>query len=503
MEYVMGIDLGTSSVKAILIDREGNLKAVAQKSYDVEIPRPGFACQRSEIWWERTKAAIGESVKKAGVSPAQIKAAGFSGQMHGLVALDREKRPLMPAVIWMDQRSRDQQKEIIRVMREHRLEGQLMNRPVPGMMLCSLLWVKENQPEIYEKIAYVLLPKDYIRFRLGGTIETDETDGAGSLAFSVRDRKWCRELLENLQISEEIFPKAVKPYDVTGRVTKKAAQETGLMEGTILAAGGADSAMQLTGNGVVEEHMLAVNIGTASQILTVMSKPVYDGKLRTQTLCHAASDLWYQQCGSLNGGNALSWLKNRILASDADFAKLDQEAAQVPAGSSGVLFLPYLAGERVPYENPDARGVFYGLSMEHGQAHLVRSVMEGIVLNLRQCLDIFEETGIRTEGRYLIASGGGARGKTWRQIQADIFNMPVYKAKTREEACTGAAMTAAVGAGWFHSVEEAAKAIAGMEPEPVCPIPENVKRYQESRERFRNVYSSLFDNTIGVCYDCL
>lgn len=492
MEYVMGIDLGTSSVKAVIMDRSGELKAVAWRGYEVDMPQAGFATQKPQVWWEQTKTAIKEAIKCGGVPADKIKAIGFSGQMHGLVALDKEKRPLMPALIWMDQRSVRQQEKILKIVKERKLESQLMNRPLPGMMICSLLWVKEQMPETYEKICHVLLPKDYIRFCLGGTVETDETDGAGSLAFSVRDRRWCEPLLEELGISIEIFPSIVKPYEITGRVTKKAAAETGLQEGTLLAAGGADSAMQLTGSGVIEDGALSVNIGTASQLLTVMSKPVCDRKLRTQTLCHAISGLWYQQCGSLNGGNTLSWLKNSILKTDAPYGQLDMEAGTVQAGCQGLLFLPYLAGERIPYENSDARGLFYGLSLKHRQEHMIRSVMEGVVLNLRECMDLFQESGTGVKAPYLIASGGGARGRTWRQIQADIFEMPVYRAETKEEACTGAAVMAAVGLKWFSGVEEAAEAIAGIQKEPIYPKPENVRLYKEKRERFRHLYQRLY-----------
>lgn len=501
MEYVMGIDLGTSSVKVILMDPGGRMAGAASRGYEVAIPEKGMAQQRAQVWWEQTRRAIREAMEKAGISGSQVKAVGFSGQMHGLVALDRDRQPLMPAIIWMDQRSSRQQQRILEAVKELHLEGQLMNRPMPGMLICSLLWVKENQPAVYERMAHVLLPKDYIRLCLGGTPETDLTDGAGSLAFSVRDKKWCEPLLEKLGISRELFPEVVKPYDVTGKVTRQAAEETGLEEGTILVAGGADSAMQLTGNGVTADGALALNIGTASQILAVTSKPVYDKKLRTQMLCHGIPGLWYQQCGSLNGGNTLKWLRTRILRTDAGFGQLDAEAGRAPAGCGGLTFLPYLAGERAPVENPDARGVFYGLSLEHGQAHMVRSVMEGVVLNLRECLDIFEEAGIRIQVPYLMASGGGARGKTWRQIQADVFQMPVCQTEAEEEACTGAAVMAAVGAGWYDSVEEAVKHMGGTGKDPVYPILENIKIYQEKRMAFRRIYSSLFDNTTGVCYD--
>ena len=487
MEYVMGIDLGTSSVKAVLMNPMGRTAAVAQKGYEVEIPQAGYAQQDPQIWWERTRTVIGNVIESAGISPRQVRAVGFSGQMHGLVALDREGKPLMPALIWMDQRSKQKQEAVLRAVKEEHLEEQLMNRPMPGMMICSLLWMKEHMPEVYEKTACVLLPKDYIRFRLGGTMETDETDGAGSLAFSVKDRRWCERLLKRLSIRTEIFPPVVKPYEITGRVTREAAVETGLWEGTLLAAGGADSAMQLTGNGVIEDGALAVNIGTASQILAVMSKPVYDRQMRTQTLCHSVPGLWYQQFGSLNGGNALSWLRNSMLKTKDSYERLDEEAGKAKAGCDGVVFLPYLAGERMPYENPDARGVFYGLSLGCHRAHMIRSVMEGVALNLRVCLEFLKETGIQTADQALIVSGGGGRGKTWRQILADVFEMPVCATGTKEEACTGAALMAAVGAKWYYTVNEAVNAMGKREKKPVYPIAENVRIYQEKRECFQNL----------------
>lgn len=485
MEYVMGIDLGTSSVKAILMDRQGKTAAVAQKEYQVKTPKAGYAQQSPWEWWQQTKLAIRQVMESGKVCARQIKGIGFSGQMHGLVILDREKKVLMPAIIWMDQRSKKEQERILQIVKEEQLQSQLMNQPMAGMMICSLLWVKEHLPEIYEKAAYVMLPKDYIRFCLGGTIETDETDAGGSAGFSVRDREWCRKFLNRLGIPESLFPPVAKPYEIVGRVTQKAAEETGLAKGTILAAGGADSAMQLTGNGVVSEGTLCLNIGTAAQILTVMSKPCYDEMLRTQTLCHSAPGLWYAQCGSLNGGNALSWLRNKVLKTTDSYQKLDGEAGEVLAGSEGLFFLPYLAGERVPCQIPDGGGMFSGLSVRHERAHIIRSVMEGVVLNLRMCLDIFHEAGIEADWKFILSSGGGAKGPTWRQIQADVFGLPVYETEGEEEACTGAAMMAAVSLGWFSSAEEAAKTIVKRKPIPTEPVWEHREGYEETLERFR------------------
>lgn len=488
-EYVLGIDLGTSSVKTVCMDRGGQIAASSGHPYEVEVPYPAYAQQDPEKWWDAAKKGIRSAMQKAGICSEQVKGIGFSGQMHGLVALDKEGTVLFPAIIWMDQRTKKEAAKLKQLVWELGLYKELMNQPEAGMLICSLLWIKRNQPELYDRIARVMLPKDYIRYRLGGTIETDETDAVGSLVFSVKKREWCSRLLKELDISEALFPPVVKPYSVTGQVSQRAAEETGLKEGTVLTAGGADSAMQLTGNGIIREGTLACNIGTGSQILAVTSGPVYDRKLRTQTLCHSIPGLWYLQGGSLNGGSTLNWLRNRLLKTEAGYSLLDEAAGDVAAGCEGLTFLPYLSGERVPYQNPDAKGVFFGFTMKQEQAHMVRAVMEGVVLNLRECLGFFDDLGIKKE--LLIASGGGAKGRTWRQIQADVFDMPVYVTRTEEEACTGAAMMAAVGIGWFRDVREAAESIVKLEEEVVYPVPANVKVYEEKRQMFRELYGKL------------
>ena len=483
MEYVMGIDLGTSSVKAVLMNREGKTTVAAGREYEIMISHAGYAVQDPEDWWRKTKEAAVQVLAHERALPDSVKGIGFSGQMHGLVALDREGKPLMPAVIWMDQRAGAQQKRIMELVREKGLEKELMNKPLTGMMICSLLWVKDNEPDIYRKIAHVLLPKDYIRYRFGGGYDTDETDAGGSLAFSVRDRKWCVKLLEALEISPELFPEVLRPYEPAGMVSEEAARETGLKEGTMLAAGGADSAMQLTGNGIVSEECLCCNIGTASQILAVSPVPLYDKELRSQTFCHSIPGLWYMQCGSLNGGSVLKWLTRQILGTQESYDQLCREAGHVEAGSRGLVFLPYLAGERAPYEDPHARGGFFGLSLKHSQAHMVRAVMEGVALNLRLCLDIFENMGLGGK-KYMVVSGGGAKSGTWRQILADVFDLPVYRTQTVEEACAGAAFMAALALGWYETVEDMTRQTVRLETEPMTPVLGHVEVYREIRERF-------------------
>lgn len=486
MEYTMGIDLGTSSVKAALLSRSGELAGTASKKYSISIPELGWAEQDPEEWWCATKAAVKEVLHTCGVAGNQVKGIGFSGQMHGLVALDKNGQTGCPAIIWMDQRATQESEEIQKIVEEHGLGQKLMNRPIPGTLICSLLWLKQHKPAQFEKIRWVMPPKDYLRYRLCGEIFTDETDASASLAFSVADRCWCSELLEKLGIDPVIFPEPVKPWQLCGKVTASAAEETGLAVGTPLAAGGADSAMQLVGNGLIAPGTAACNIGTGAQMLAVSDRPVYDTQLRSQTFCHAAENTWYLQCGTLNGGSALNWLKNQALQKHTDYGEFLQSATVVPAGAEGLLFLPYLAGERNPHLNPDARGIFFGLSMKHGQDHLIRAVMEGVAYNLRECMEILQSLDLPMTR--LIASGGGAKGKLWRQILADMFAVPVYTTQTVEEACTGAAIMAAVGLGWHEDTAQTAKGIVKMSDEVTLPIAAHTAVYEENRQRFRQLY---------------
>lgn len=486
MEYTMGIDLGTSSVKAALLDHSGQLAGAAGKKYSISIPVLGWAEQDPEDWWSAAKAAVGELMRTTGISKEQIKGIGFSGQMHGMVALDREGRPVCPAIIWMDQRAGQESEDIQWIVAELGLDQKLMNRPIPGTMICSLLWLKRHRPAQFEAIRWVLSPKDYLRFRLSGEICTDETDASASLAFSVADGRWCTELLNTWHIRPAIFPEPVKPWQLCGKVTAGAAEETGLAPGTPLAAGGADSAMQLVGNGVISQGVAACNIGTGAQVLTVAERPVFDIRLRSQTFCHAAPNTWYLQCGTLNGGSALNWLKNQALQTGADFGEFLLPAESTPAGAEGLLFLPYLAGERNPYLDPDAKGIFFGLAMKHSQGHLIRAVMEGVAYNLRECMDILGQLDLPMNR--LIVSGGGAKGPLWRQILADMFNTPVHTTKTIEEACTGAAMMAAVGLGWYSGTTQAVEAVVHFDEETTMPVPANAALYEANRPRFRQLY---------------
>ena len=485
MGYLASIDLGTSSVKVLITDIAGKNKGIGQVGYDINTPKVGFVEQDPEIWWQSTVLAIKQALAKSNISSKDILCIGFSGQMHGLIAIGKNGNPVCPAIIWMDQRS-ILESEFINEIADKLLYEELLNQPSAGMLICSLAWIRKNNPNVYENIDKVMLPKDYIRYRLTGIVETDYSDASATLAFSVKNRKWCNELIKKMDLKDDIWPNVRAPYELVGQISKHIAAQIGLSEKTQIVMGGADAAMQLIGNGVVEEGTVACNIGTASQIAAVVKQPISDPKMRCQTWCHALPNTWYIQGGTLNGGSTVSWLKQKILKDDRTFSELDIEAASIQAGSEGLIFIPYLAGERTPVMDPKARGVYFGLTMKHEQSHIIRATMEGVMYNLKECEKIFDDVGIKKEK--LISSGGGSKGNTWKQIQADIFNIPVFTTKTEEEACLGAVIMAAVGMGFYSSVEEACHTIVEVSDIPIEPIPENVERYKQMQEIFHDLY---------------
>ena len=488
MGYLMGIDLGTSSVKVLVADEAGEVKGIGQIGYEVLKPQVGYAEQDPRVWWECTVKALSEALYSAGVSGCDISGIGFSGQMHGMVALDKEGNPVDMAIIHLDQRSLKEREEILKAAGEL-LTEEILNQPSAGMLICSLFWMKKHKPQIYEKIRTVMSPKDYIRYKLTGVICTEYSDASATLAFSVKKKEWCMELIRRLGLKEDIWPKVYPSCETVGTVCHSAAGETGLFPGIKVIAGGGDCGAQLIGNGVVEEGTMSCNIGTASQLAAVTGNPVLDKEMRCQLWCHSIPDLWVFQGGALNGGNTLSWLRNKVLKTNRPFGELDQEAQKVPAGCDGLFFLPYLAGERTPYNNPQARGVYFGLGLKHDQAYLVRAVMEGVMYNLKECEKVFDELGIPR--RKLIASGGGAKGKCWRQIQADMMDMPVYTALVQEEACYGAVIMASVGTGLYPDVYAACREMVQWSVEVTEPIRDNVKKYQEQQEIFCQLYKSV------------
>lgn len=480
--YFLGVDLGTSSMKVLLTDARLNVICRSQRTYLVSREKARWAEQNPDDWWTAFLGCLSDIGENSGVPLSKISALGFSGQMHGLVCVDEKAKPIRPAVIWMDQRSSDECKSY-EAKAYDIIKSEIKNRPFPGMLLPSLLWIKKNEPENYKKIYKVLLPKDYLRLRLSGVFASDEGDASASLGFNVRDRKWSENLFDRLEIRKDIFPEIYKSCENTGSVNAFAASETGLSEGTVLSAGGGDAAMMLLGNGIFKPGQVSCSIGTSAQIATVTSEPLNDETFSLQSWCYVNEGTWYTEAGSLNGGTALSWLKNEVFSgSKITYAEIDEKAMKVKPGSEGLIFLPYLSGERTPFLKPEIAGVFSGLRHIHGQGHMARAVMEGVTLNLAICLKRIEKMGIRPDK--IITSGGGAKGTLWRQIQADIFELPVVRAKS-EEAAFGAVITAFLAAAGETEVGESVYSGITLKDEaPIFPIEKNVKIYRERAKVF-------------------
>lgn len=493
MSYLLGIDLGTSSVKCLLVDRMGNPVATSSQSYPVIRNRPDYAEQDPETWWEATCNSIKNVICQSGVSPADIKGVGLSGQMHGLVAIDRSGNAIRPAIIWMDARSKESIGEIHHIVSEEKIGRQTLNRIAAGYLIVSLYWLKKNEPEEYKRIAKVLLPKDYIRYKLTGEIGTDWTDACGTLAFNPVQKQWAEDLLDSLSIDSSIFPGISAPYAIAGTIHAKAAEQCGLQRMTPVAVGGGDSAMQNIGNGLIHADDLSSNIGTAAQVSVISDRPLCDAQLRMNTFCYAMDQLWSVTGASLSGGGALRWFENNV-AGSCDITQCERQAEKIRPCPDGLIMLPSLSGERSPYFNPNARGILFGLNHNHSQAHIIRAMMEGVVFSLRGSLEILCQMGISV--KHVIASGGGARSRLWLQMQADIYNKEIVVAEVDEQACLGAAIMAAVGSGVHPDIAAACAEMVSYSKEIIFPIPENVLLYDYYYQLFKDLYEancSLFD----------
>jgi xylulokinase len=501
MSFVLGIDLGTSSVKAILVSEGGEIIASSSQGYPIYSPHPGWTEQDPEEWWESTIRAVRASIHQSHIKPSQIKAVGLSGQTHGTVLVGKNLLPLRKAIIWMDQRSIAQTQWLQQSIgkRLSRITG----LPIAtGFMAPSLLWIRENESGIWKKIYQFLLPKDYIRLKLTGNLASDVTDAGGTLLLDTGKRKWSPETLQKLEIPASFAPPLYESCQVTGKITKKAAKEISLKEGTPVSGGGADQIMGAVGNGIVEPGRVACSIGTGGLVVTSMDHPQVAPEKGLHTIPHAIAGKWVLMGAILSGGSSLSWFykqvisaKEKTLKGENSYRSLFREVLPSPAASKGLIFLPYLKGERTPYLDPQARGAFIGLSLQHNRRDLTRAIMEGVVFALRQSLEKFKELGIEITS--VITWGGGAKNKLWRQIQADIFNVPILISPTQEGSAYGAAVTAAVSIGIFSSIKEACKEWIRIK-EKILPNPKNVAVYDRAYHIYRNLYPKLKDDFHGL-----
>lgn len=485
----LGVDLGTSSVKVIIMNEEGQVICSVSKDYDVSYPKVGWAEQNPEDWWTATRDGIREIVKDSKIDAVSIKGIGFSGQMHGLVLLDKEGKVLRPAILWCDQRTQEECDYLNKEVGQEKISLYTGNMALTGFTAPKLLWVKKHEEEIFHKIAHVLLPKDYIRYKLTGVFATDVSDASGMLMLDVKNRKWSKKMLELLQIEEEVLPKVFESWEVTGKLTRNAAKDTGISEDTVVVGGAGDQAAGAVGCGVVKRGILSAALGTSGVIFASSDNYEVDKENRLHSFCHS-NGRWHQMGVMLSAASCLKWWIEDINKNTEEmaFEKLLEEASHSPVGSRGVIFLPYLMGERTPYSDPNAKGVFFGLNITSKREDMTRAVLEGVCFGLRDSLEILK--GLKVPVEAVRVSGGGSKSLLWRQILADILGVKVQVINSKEGPAYGAAILAAVGCGKYKTVDEACEKLIKVN-ESVEPIAENVEKYNSYYKIYNSLYKAL------------
>jgi xylulokinase len=488
MKYYLGIDTSTTATKALLIDETGRDIAVASSPHTLQTPRPLWSEQDPREWWEAASVSIRKVLMEAGVGGEQVNAVGLTGQMHGLVLLDGVGEVLRPAILWNDQRTQDQCDEIHERIGKERFIQITGNLALTGFTAPKILWVQQNEPEIYAKARHVLLPKDYLRFRLTGVYALDKAGGAGTVLFDLKSRDWSAEILQKLEIDPSWLPPTYEGPEFTGAITPEASAATGLRAGTLVVAGGGDQAAQAVGVGAVEPGIVALTLGTSGVVFATIPSALVEPEGRLHAFCHAVPGLWHFMGVMLSAGGSLQWYRD-TMAPGVDFDHLLQEAEAVSAGSEGLQFLPYLSGERTPYPDPFARGAWVGLTRRHGRGHLTRAVLEGVAFGLKDSFELIRAAGLG-QIRQVRASGGGVKGALWRQILADVLESELVTVNSGEGAAYGAALLAGVGAEAWADVPSACSAtiqITGT----TRPNPQQVESYRKSYPIYRDLYPAL------------
>ena len=487
MAHILGIDVSTTATKAVLVDGTGVVVGIGSAEYTYDVPQPLWSEQDPELWWSGAIAAIGSVLASTGVPADDIDAIGLTGQMHGAVLLDAADAVLRPAILWNDQRTAAECDAIRAAVGPARLIAITGNDALTGFTAPKLVWVRDHEPEIWQRVAHVLLPKDFVRLRLSGEHALDKADGAGTILFDLAARDWSPVILDALRIDPAWMPRTFEGPAVTGTVTALAARATGLRAGTPIVAGGGDQAANAVGTGVVSPGTVALSLGTSGVIFAATDRPIFEPAGRVHAFCHALPDRWHLMSVMLSAAGSLRWFRE-ALAPDVSFADLVEAAGEVPAGSDGLLFLPYLTGERSAHPDPLARGAFVGLTVRHDRRHLTRAVLEGVAFGLRDGLDLMTAAGMPAPNEIRV-SGGGTASALWRQILADVLDAEIATVNTTEGAAFGAALLAAVGAGWFASVPEATKAVVAATPSASPGRDRDV--LGEVHERYRALYPAL------------
>jgi xylulokinase len=487
MAFVVGIDASTTATKAVLVDEMGTVRGIAAAEYGFDQPRPLWSEQDPRLWSAGAASALRRLLAETGTDAGDVAAVGLTGQMHGLVLLDAAGEVLRPAILWNDQRTAAECDWIRDAVGKERLVAITGNDALTGFTAPKLAWVRAHEPDVWARVGHVLLPKDYVRWFLTGGYAMDKADGAGTQLFDLAARDWSPVMLETLGIDPAWMPPTHEGPEVTGVVSEAAAAATGLRAGTPVVAGGGDQAANAVGTGVVGPGTMALSLGTSGVVFAATDAPLYEPAGRVHAFCHAVPGRWHLMSVMLSAAGSMRWFRDAV-APGEPFGDLAEAAGEVPAGSDGVLFLPYLSGERSPYPDPHARGAFTGLTLGHDRRHLTRAVMEGVAFGLRDGLDLMLEAGTPAPSQ-IRASGGGTASPLWRQILADVLEAEIATVSTTEGAAYGAALLAAVGAGWFPDVDAAA--VACVRATPVAEPGEDTSLYRERHAAYRALYPAL------------
>lgn len=497
MGYLLGIDIGTSGTKALLIDESGRVLASATEEYPLLTPRPGWAEQHPQDWWRATVDAIRAVLAQAGVTGGDVSGLGLSGQMHGSVFLGANNEVIRPALLWCDQRTAAQCQWINSTAGESLVVEETLNPMLTGFTAPKIIWLRQEEPDQYARVRKVLLPKDYIRLMLSGEFASEVSDASGTALLNVRQRQWSTRLMNAIDVDPAWMAPVFESQEPSTRVCAEAAEATGLAAGTPIVGGGGDQAAGAVGNGIVRTGVVSSTTGTSGVVFAFMDEPLVDQRLRAHTFCHAVPGKWHTMGVMLSAGGSLRWIRDALCGPERDVAAamgkdpyevMCEEAAAAPPGCEGLVFLPYLTGERTPYPDPDAKGVFFGLHLRHTRAHLIRAVLEGVAFGLKDSFDIFGDMGVPID--QVRASGGGARSKLWLQIQADATNHPHHTINVEEGPALGVALLAGVGAGVYSSVAEACDAVIRLASE-TKPIAANAELYRRCHALYQQLYGHL------------